>query len=158
MSSASPSTPRSGHGPRAPGPGWPFLVLLGVGIVSLAIAWFAFTGPLTSDEEKSNRYVEAVVGAPSRVNPLFAHLNDADRDLGSLIFSGLTRLGQDGQVLPDLAESWEIGPNGKAVTFHLRPGVKWHTGEAFSSADVIFTYSLLADPSIQSDPDQSSLW
>jgi peptide/nickel transport system substrate-binding protein len=143
----------SGHAP-----GWPLLALLGVGIVSLAIAWFAFSGPLSQDNEQSYRYVEAIVGAPSRVNPLFAHLNDADRDLGSLIFSGLTRLGQDGQILPDLAESWEVGAEGTSVTFHLRAGVRWHTGVAFTSADVLFTYSLLADPNIQSNPDQSSLW
>src|SRR2546428_1250896 len=158
MSRTNQHLPPSAHGSRTPGPGWPLLVLLGAGIVALVIAWFTFSGPLTSHDEKSYRYVEAVVGAPSRVNPLFAHLNDVDRDLGSLVFSGLTRLGQDGQILPDLAESWEVRPDGKAVTFHLRSGVRWHTGGVFTSADVIFTYSLLADPSIQSDPDQASLW
>jgi peptide/nickel transport system substrate-binding protein len=126
--------------------------------VGLVIAWFAFTQPLTQDDETSYRYVEAVIGAPSRINPLFAHLNDADRDIGSLIFSGLTRLGQDGRVVPDLAESWEVGGGGRSVAFHLRPGVRWHTGVAFTSADVIFTYSLLADPKVQSNPDQASLW
>ena len=144
--------------PSGHGPGWPLLALLGVGIMSLAVAWFAITNPLASDDDQSYRYVEAVVGAPSRVNPLFAHLNEADRDLASLVFSGLTRLERDGRVAPDLAESWEVAPDGKAVTFNLRSGVKWHTGADFSSADVVFTYSLLAETSLQSDPDQSALW
>lgn len=153
MSLSKQSLPPSRHGP-----GWPLLALLGIGIVSLAVAWFAFTGPLTSEDEKSYRYVEAVVGAPARVNPLFAHLNDADRDLVSLIFSGLTRLDNEGRVVPDLAESWETAPDGRIVTFHLRQGVTWHTGVAFTSADVVFTYGLLADPALQGDPDQASLW
>ena len=74
----------------------------------------------SNDEPQAHRYTEAVVGAPSRVNPLFAHLNDADRDLASLVFSGLTRLGADGGVLPDLAETWEISEDGRSFTFHLR--------------------------------------
>ena len=41
---------------------------------------------------------------------------------------------------PSLAESWEISEDGKRVTFHLRPGVKWHDGEAFTSRDVAFTF------------------
>ncbi len=153
MTSSKQPLPPSRHGQ-----GWPLLALLLIGIISLAAAWFALTDPLTSDKDQSYRYVEAVVGTPSRVNPLFAQLNDADRDLVSLVFSGLTRLGPDGQVLPDLAESWETSPDGKKVTFHLRPNVTWHTGVAFTAADVVFTYALLADPNLPGDPDQSALW
>jgi peptide/nickel transport system substrate-binding protein len=133
--------------------------VIGPGVVVLAALWFTFGGSLTgSDGSGRDRYVEAVIGAPSRVNPLFAHLNDSDRDLVSLVFSGLTRLSPDGQVLPDLAESWEISGDGRTVTFHLRPGVTFHTGSPFTAADVVFTYNLLADPSLLGDPEQASLW
>ena len=68
--------------------GWPLLAALAGGIVAVAAAWFAFSGSFgTESEPQTHRYTEAVVGAPSRVNPLFAHLNDADRDLASLVFS-----------------------------------------------------------------------
>lgn len=145
--------------PSRHGPGWPLLAVLVLGVLAVLAAWFAVTGPLTgSDKGGRQRYVEAVVGEPTRISPLFAYLNDADRDLTSLVFSGLTRLGQRGEVLPDLAESWDIGDDSKSVTFHLRAGVVWHTGVAFTSADVIFTYSLLADPNVRSDPDQAPLW
>ncbi len=145
--------------PSRHGPGWPLLAVLALGVLAVAAAWFVVTGPLTgSDGGGRQRYVEAVVGEPTRISPLFAYLNDADRDLSNLVFSGLTRLGQHGEVLPDLAESWDIDGDGKSVTFHLRPGVVWHTGVAFTSADVIFTYSLLADPNVRSDPDQAPLW
>jgi len=142
------------HGPR-----WALLGLLVAGAVLLVGAWFAFGDPITGGEsDDPERFREAVVGAPSRVNPLFAYLNDADQDLVSLVFSGLTRLSQDGTVLPDLAESWEVNSEGRIVTFHLRSGVTFHTGAPFTSADAVFTYALLADPSLQGDPDQAPLW
>lgn len=139
--------------------GWPLLAALAGGIIAVAVAWFAFSGSFGSESKPlTHRYTEAVVGAPSRVNPLFSHLNDADRDLASLVFSGLTRLGADGAVLPDLAETWEISEDGRNVTFRLRHGVTWHNGTPFTAADVIFTYSLLADPKLGGDPDQEPLW
>ena len=107
---------------------------------------------------RAGRYIEAIVGAPARVNPLFAPLNNADADLASLVFSGLTRLGPDGEVLPDLAESWEISDDGLIYTFHLRNDVTWHTGAPFTAEDAVFTYDMLADPELPSDPTLGQPW
>lgn len=154
MSAVQPRLPHARHGP-----GWPLLLLLGGGVIAVIAAWIALAEPFHSrGESDTARYVEAVVGGPSRINPLFAYQNDVDRDLSSLIFSGLTRLGGDGQVLPDLAQSWETSADGKTTTFHLRPGVKWQTGAPLTSADVLFTYKLLADPNFPGDPEQAPLW
>lgn len=125
-----------------------------VGVV--VVAFFVVSPLLGSGEDESTTYVEAVAGAPSKINPLYAYLNDADADVSSLVFSGLTRIGPNGEVLPGLAETWEI--DGTAVTFRLREDVTWHTGVDFSSADVLFTYDLLADPQFRGDPDQGPLW
>lgn len=145
--------------PSTHAPGWQALVVIGGVVVAVATAWFIFGDSiLGSGEEGTARYREAVVGPPERVNPLFAHLNDTDRDLTALVFSGLTRLGVDGEVLPDLAESWDISPSRRSVTFTLRPGIVWHTGSPLTAADVVFTYNLLGDPKLQGDPDQAPLW
>ncbi len=145
--------------PSRRGAGWPLLALLGLGILAVGVAWFTFGSSLHgSGKGEPSRYVEAVVGHPSRINPLFAYLNDTDRDLTALIFSGLTRLGQNGEVQPDLAESWEISADGKSVTFHLRSGVVWHEGTPFTAQDVVFTYDLLANGKLQGDPEQAPLW
>jgi peptide/nickel transport system substrate-binding protein len=149
----------SPHG-RHHGPGWPLLAVLCVGVIVLGAALFAFANPLGSSGDKhvTTRYVEAEVGTPSRVNPLFAYAGDVDRDLSMLVFSGLVRLDADGTPLPDLAQSWDVANDDLTVVFHLRPNVTWQTGAAFTSADVLFTYGLLANTALQGDPEQAALW
>ena len=46
-------------------------------------------------------------------------------------------------IVPDLAESWAWGEDGKDLTFKLRRGVKWHDGRPFTAADVKCTFDLL---------------
>jgi peptide/nickel transport system substrate-binding protein len=48
---------------------------------------------------------------------------------------------RDGQtIIPDLAWKWDISPDGKKYTFHLRKGVKFHDGADFTAEDVRATY------------------
>ena len=47
--------------------------------------------------------------------------------------------GRSWQPRGDLAESWEISPDGLTWTFHLRAGVTWHDGAPFTANDVAFT-------------------
>jgi peptide/nickel transport system substrate-binding protein len=51
---------------------------------------------------------------------------------------------QTGEYIPWLAESYEYNDDFTAITVHLRDGVTWSDGEPFTSADVVFTYELLA--------------
>ncbi|CUX58126.1 ABC transporter, substrate binding protein (oligopeptide) [Agrobacterium tomkonis CFBP 6623] len=50
------------------------------------------------------------------------------------VFEGLVKIDSEGKVKPQLAESWEIAPDGKTYTFKLRKGVTFHDGETFDSA------------------------
>ncbi len=50
------------------------------------------------------------------------------------------------KIQGELAESWEITPDGKQFTFKLRKGVTWHDGQPFTSADVKFSIDLLKNP------------
>jgi peptide/nickel transport system substrate-binding protein len=62
------------------------------------------------------------------------------------VYNGLIRYDKNMRFEGDLAESWEISDDGREITFHLRKGVRWHDGEPFTSADVLFTYKLMIDP------------
>src|SRR3990170_2217314 len=68
---------------RVPRPQWPLLVALFLGVIAITALWFILANPLDSspDKDSEQRYVEAIVGAPARVNPLFAALNDTDAAL-----------------------------------------------------------------------------
>ena len=63
-----------------------------------------------------------------------------------MIYSGLTRLQPDMRPAPDLATEWNADDEAKAFTFKLRPGVLWHDGKPFTSADVVATFKAILDP------------
>jgi len=138
---------------------WLLLLTLTVGVLALGVVWYrASRLSQTHPPEPGGTYTEGIAGAPSRINPLFDSANDVDKDLSALIFSGLTRLGPDGEVLPDLAESWDIGDYGLSYTFHLRDGVLWHDGEPFTADDVVFTFKALQDDNYRGDPARAELF
>ena len=56
------------------------------------------------------------------------------------IFEGLTRIDQNGEVQPGLAESWTISDDGLTYTFKLHDGVTFHDGTSFDAEDVKFTF------------------
>jgi peptide/nickel transport system substrate-binding protein len=59
------------------------------------------------------------------------------------IYSGLIHLNEQSEPQPELAKSWDISPDGRTYTFHLRDNVKWQDGEALTSADVKFSFEHL---------------
>ena len=63
------------------------------------------------------------------------------------VFEGLTRFNAvDAHAEPALASSWEISPDGKIYTFHLRTNLLWSTGEPITSADVVYSWIRALDP------------
>ncbi|MGQ9598485.1 MAG: ABC transporter substrate-binding protein [Anaerolineae bacterium] len=66
--------------------------------------------------------------------------------IASNILSGLTHINADLTAEGDLAETWEVSPDGLEWTFKLRQGVTFHNGDPFTADDVIFTYNRSKDP------------
>jgi len=92
---------------------------------------------------------EGVVGSPRFINPILA-LSDADRDLTTLVYSGLLRATPEGDYLPDLAESYDVSDDGRTYTFVLRQDATFHDGSPVSADDVVFTIAKTQDPVLKS--------
>jgi len=65
------------------------------------------------------------------------------------MFEGLYRPNEKGDLVPGLAESVEVSPDGLSYKFKLRAGAKFHNGDPVTSDDVIFSISRSRDPAIQ---------
>jgi peptide/nickel transport system substrate-binding protein len=63
-----------------------------------------------------------------------------------MVYNGLVKYDKDMNIVGNLAESWDITDKGLVITFHLRKGVKWHDGQPFTAADVLYTYQVTVDP------------
>lgn len=68
------------------------------------------------------------------------------------IYSGLTTFDpSSGAPIPDLAQHWEIAPDGRTFTFTLRPNATWHGDYGkVTSEDVVYSYQRILDASTQS--------
>ncbi|MFH1485289.1 MAG: ABC transporter substrate-binding protein [Chloroflexota bacterium] len=64
------------------------------------------------------------------------------------VYQGLVRIDHlDHQTIrPELAEKWEISPDGKSYTFTLYKGIKWHDGKPFTTDDVLYSLDRIRDP------------
>lgn len=101
-------------------------------------------------------YVEAVVGTPKLVNPLFASVNDVDMDISRLVYNGLLRFDGSGQLVGDLAKEYSLSEDKKTYTFVLRDDVFWHVQNEkegkvpFTARDVAFTFDLITQEEVGS--------
>ncbi len=66
--------------------------------------------------------------------------------VNSTIYEGLTAIDPDLHVVPALASSWTVSPDGLSYEFRLRPNARFHDGRAMTSADVIASIARVRDP------------
>jgi peptide/nickel transport system substrate-binding protein len=138
---------------------WQLLIIgLGMALAGILLTYLALKYVVREVPTVGGTYVEGIAGTPHYVNPLLSDYNEADEDLCALVFSGLTRFNSRGEVVPELARSWDISPDGQTYTFHLRTDVRWHDDRPFTADDVLFTVDLLQDPDYPGPPDVGGLW
>jgi ABC-type transport system substrate-binding protein len=62
------------------------------------------------------------------------------------IFSGLVTLSPELEVVPDIAERWEVSEDGTAYTFYLRDDAKFHDGKPVTARDFKYSFERACDP------------
>jgi len=95
-------------------------------------------------------YTEGVIGYPRFINPIYAPVNDVDRDLVELIFSGLMKYDSGGKIINDLARDYNINESGTTYNVYLKDGVFWSDGEKLTADDVIFTIKTIQNADYKS--------
>ncbi len=118
------------------------------GLLALAILL-----PMTGCMRHEKRADIVIVNGkePESLDPAII-TGQAEMRIAGSMFEGLTR--QDpktGDPIPSLAESWEISPDGRTYTFHLRHNLKWSTGEPLTADDVVYSWIRALDPATASD-------
>lgn len=96
--------------------------------------------PVTGDS-----LVEGTIGDASTLIPVLAS-DSSSHAVAGQIYNGLVKYDKNLKITGDLAESYDISPDGLTITFHLRRGVKWHDGAPFTARDVLYTYRVTVDP------------
>jgi peptide/nickel transport system substrate-binding protein len=93
---------------------------------------------------------ELVVAQGGDISKFDPHFSTSANDIriSFNIFDNLTARHPDGKLHPGLATEWKAtGPT--TWTFKLRPGVKWHNGDPFTSADAKFSLERTYDPAVK---------
>ncbi len=118
-------------------------------IAGAGAAWTFARDRIARAPASGGKIVEAVVGSPKGINPLYASTNDPDADLSALVFAGLFRR-VDGKLANDLAESASWSADGKQLTVTLKDNITFQDGTPLTSDDVVFTLQSAKDPAWRS--------
>ena len=127
------------------------LVLAGALLLALGLASLAgggLDGPHPPPPDFTTWH-GAFAFEPGPLDPARA-VTVTDGSACALVYNGLVRFDAEGLVVPDLAERWEVSPDGLVYTFHLRSGVRFHDGSTLTAPDVVYSFTRLLDPELGS--------
>lgn len=86
---------------------------------------------------QASRLVVGTLSDPKAFNPI-----TESNEVTGMLFDGLLSTnGVTGELEPGLAESWEISPDQRTITYKLRKGLKWSDGVPMTVDDVVFYYN-----------------
>jgi len=125
-------------------------ILVVIILISLGfLIYFNYLKNLSNIPKDGGEFTEGSIGSPLYLNPLLAH-TDVDLDLTKLIFSGLLKYNEKLELIPDLADKYEISQDQKTYTFYLKKNIKWHDDEDLTARDIIFTINSILDQDYKS--------
>ena len=127
-----------------------FIVCFGALIVSVFLMVKNISDKYSVERPlQGGSFTEGVIGSPRFINPVLA-ISNTDRDLTSLVFSGLTKKIYSGDIENDLAESYLVSDSGLTYTFTIKEGATFHNKQPITADDVIFTITKIQDGQLKS--------
>jgi peptide/nickel transport system substrate-binding protein len=99
-----------------------------------------------------------IIQEPTALDPTADATASIATTLLDNLYQGLVRLDGSGKVLPSLAKSWDVSPDGTVITFNLNSGVKWHDGSPFRAQDVKFSYERAASAETKPPNPHKDYW
>lgn len=136
---------------------WPVIaiVVLVLAVVAACcgcalLSWLFFdTGPLATQSpaptSASDDTLRLFGGDPDTLDPALVE-DSVSAEYVAEIFSGLVGLNDKLELVPDLAERWELSPDGRTYTFALRSEARFHSGRPVTAADVKYSLERACDP------------
>lgn len=98
---------------------------------------------------EGGKHNEGIIGTPRFVNPVLSFSN-ADKDIESLVFSGLTRKIKDGSIVLDLADDFSVSQDNLIYTFSISEDAYFQDKTPVTANDVVFTIQKIQNPEIKS--------
>lgn len=108
---------------------------------------FKYFGFATSP---TNTLALQIASEPNKLDPALNSTVDG-ACLAILAFSGLYMYDEEGQLVPDLADGYEMSEDGLSYTFTMKDGLKWSDGTELSAKDVEYSWQRLANPETGAD-------
>ncbi|KQN55493.1 MULTISPECIES: ABC transporter substrate-binding protein [unclassified Erwinia] len=123
-------------------------------IKAAALAVFGISAITVAAAEDNSVLRYAIWSNPNGTFHPTLYFSNYDRAVIFTVYSRLFILDPQQKPVPSLVEKYDYSADGKTLTLHLRPGVKWHDGQPLTAEDVAFTYASEASPDFPRDrPD-----
>ncbi len=108
-------------------------------LLMLSVCLFGFTVVSFAEE---GTIIRGTFSWPTQIDPAIGSDNSSSKAITNL-YDTLVYPTPEGEVIPHLAESWEISDDGLTYTFKLKEGVKFHDGSELKAEDVKFSFERL---------------
>jgi peptide/nickel transport system substrate-binding protein len=109
-------------------------------LVAFALSLLASAAADPAAAQQKDRLTLGMGLEPPHLDPTAGAAAAIDEVTYANLFEGLVRIDRAGKVAPQLARSWTVSADGLTYSFELQPGVAFHDGTPFSSADVKFSW------------------
>jgi len=113
-------------------------------LMLLLTATIATPVAASAEERNGGTLIVRASGDPVSFNPSVT-ADDYLYPIAQNLFNRLVKMDASKNVIPDLAESWEVSDDALTITFHLHEDATWHDGVPVTSKDVKYTFDYIKD-------------